>query len=157
MLPNDVAIFLAQNITSNIRELEGSLINISAYAKHLNTEITIELAKEVLKNIVKEHARQVMSIESIQKEVANFFGIKIQDLKSEKKLKNIALPRQVAMYLARRYTGASFPEIGEKFGGKDHSTVIHAVRKIEAMIGEDPSLKDMVNAVSRRLDVTRSG
>ncbi|MER3446183.1 MAG: chromosomal replication initiator protein DnaA [Candidatus Dadabacteria bacterium] len=157
MLPDDVALFLAQNITSNIRELEGTLTNISAYAKLLNTEITIELAREVLKNIVKEHTRQVMSIESIQKEVANFFGIKLQELKSEKKVKNVALPRQVAMYLARRYTGASFPEIGEKFGGKDHSTVIHAVRKIETMIGEDPTLKEMVNAVSRRINTSRSG
>ncbi len=157
MLPDDVAIFLAQNITSNVRELEGTLINISAYAKLLNTEITVELTKEVLKNIIKEQSRQVMSIESIQKEVANFFGIKIQDLKSEKKLKNIAFPRQIAMYLARRYTGASFPEIGEKFGGKDHSTVIHAVRKIETMVAEDQSLKDTVNAVSRRLNGARSG
>ncbi len=157
MLPDDVALFLAQNITSNIRELEGTLTNISAYAKLLNTEITIELAREVLKNIVKEHTRQVMSIESIQKEVANFFGIKLQELKSEKKVKNVALPRQVAMYLARRYTGASFPEIGEKFGGKDHSTVIHAVKKIESMIVEDPTLKEMVNAVSRRIDAARSG
>lgn len=157
MLPDDVAIFLAQNITSNIRELEGTLTNITAYAKLFNTEITIELAREVLKNIIKEHARQVTSIESIQKEVANFFGIKLQELKSEKKMKNIALPRQVAMYLARRYTGASFPEIGEKFGGKDHSTVIHAVRKIENLIGEDPSLKEMVNAVSRRIDAARAG
>ncbi len=157
MLPDDVAIFLAQNITSNIRELEGTLTNISAYAKLLNTEITIELAREVLKNIIKEHTRQVMSIESIQKEVANFFGIKLQELKSEKKVKNVALPRQVAMYLARRYTGASFPEIGEKFGGKDHSTVIHAVKKIESMMGEDQTLKEMVNAVSRRIDTARSG
>ncbi len=157
MLPDDVAIFLAQNITSNVRELEGTLTNITAYAKLLNTEITIELAREVLKNIIKEHTRQAMSIESIQKEVANFFGIKLYELKSEKKMKNVALPRQVAMYLARRYTGASFPEIGEKFGGKDHSTVIHAVRKIENMIGEDSSLKEMVNAVSRRIEAGRSG
>ncbi|HEX3036511.1 MAG TPA: chromosomal replication initiator protein DnaA [Thermodesulfobacteriota bacterium] len=155
-LPNEVAIFLAQHITSNIRELEGSLINISAYAKLLNTEITIDLAKEVLKNIVRENAKKVMSIESIQKEVANFFGIRIQDMKSEKKIKTIAVPRQIAMYLARRYTGASFPEIGEKFGGKDHSTVIHAVRKIEGMIGEDITLRNTINVVSRKLDALRN-
>jgi chromosomal replication initiator protein len=152
VLPNEVGIFLATNITSNIRELEGTLINISAYAKLLNTEINIDLAKEVLKNIIKEQTRSILNIESIQKEVANFFGVKIQDLKSERKTKNIALPRQIAMYLIRKYTGASFPEIGEKFGGKDHSTVIHAVRKIEAMIGEDSSLKDAVNAVVRKIE-----
>src|SRR3989304_1338536 len=158
VLPNDVAIFLATNITSNIRELEGTLINISAYAKLLNTEINIDLAKEVLKNIIKEQTRCILNIESIQKEVANFFGVKIQDLKSEKKMKNIALPRQIAMYLTRKYTGASYPEIGEKFGGKDHSTVIHAVRKIEAKIGEDSSLKDSVNAVVRKIEaLIRSG
>jgi chromosomal replication initiator protein len=158
VLPNDVAIFLATNITTNIRELEGTLINISAYAKLLNTEINIDLAKEVIKNIIKEQARVVINIESIQREVANFFGLKIHDMKSEKKMKNIALPRQIAMYLTRRYTGASFPEIGEKFGGKDHSTVIHAVRKIEAMIGEDPALKDTVNSVVRKIEaLVRSG
>ncbi|HEY7536021.1 MAG TPA: chromosomal replication initiator protein DnaA [Thermodesulfobacteriota bacterium] len=158
VLPNDVAIFLATNITSNIRELEGSLINISAYAKLLNTEINIDLAKEVLKNIIKEQTRTVMSTESIQREVANFFGIKIQDLKSEKKMKNIALPRQIAMYLTRKYTGASFPEIGEKFGGKDHSTVIHAVRKIEVMVGNDPSVKDAVSTVAKKIEaLMRSG
>ncbi len=158
VLPNDVAIFLATNITSNVRELEGTLINISAYAKLLNTEINIDLAKEVLKNIIKEQTRPMLNIESIQREVANFFGIKMQDLKSEKKMKNIALPRQIAMYLTRKYTGASFPEIGEKFGGRDHSTVIHAVRKIEAMIGEDSSFKEAVNGVVKKIEaLIRSG
>jgi len=157
VLPNEVAIFLAENITSNIRELEGTLINIIGHAKLLNTEITIELARERLKNIIKEHDRRILSIESIQKEVSNFFGIRIQDLKSERKQKNIAVPRQIAMYLARRYTGASFPEIGEKFGGKDHSTVIHAVRKIETSIGEDSTLRSTIDAVSRKIEALRSG
>ncbi|MGH7890346.1 MAG: chromosomal replication initiator protein DnaA [Thermodesulfobacteriota bacterium] len=156
-LPNEVAIYLAENITSNIRELEGTLINIIGYAKLLNTEINIELAKEALKNIIKEQDRRILSIESIQKEVANFFGIKIQDLKSERKQKNIVVPRQIAMYLARRYTGASFPEIGEKFGGKDHSTVIHAVKKIETTIGDDSTLRNAVNSVSRKIEANRSG
>ncbi len=156
-LPNEVAIYLAENITSNIRELEGTLINIIGYAKLLNTEINFELAKEALKNIIKEQDRRILSIESIQKEVANFFGIKIQDLKSERKQKNIAVPRQIAMYLARRYTGASFPEIGEKFGGKDHSTVIHAVKKIETTIGDDSTLRNAVNSVSRKIEANRSG
>jgi chromosomal replication initiator protein len=152
-----VAIYLAENITSNIRELEGTLINIIGYAKLLNTEINIELAKEALKNIIKEQDRRILSIESIQKEVANFFGIRIQDLKSERKQKNIAVPRQIAMYLARRYTGASFPEIGEKFGGKDHSTVIHAVKKIEAVIGEDSTLRNTITSVSRKIEAIKGG
>jgi chromosomal replication initiator protein len=156
-IPNEVAIFLAQNITSNIRELEGTLINIIGYAKLLNTEISIDLAKDALKNIIKEQDRKILSIESIQKEVSNFFGIRIQDLKSERKQKNIAIPRQIAMFLARRYTGASFPEIGEKFGGKDHSTVIHAVRKIEDMIKKDSALKSTIDSVSRKIEALRSG
>jgi chromosomal replication initiator protein len=157
VLPNEVAIFISQNIISNIRELEGTLINIIAYAKLLNSEITMDLVKEVLKNIIKEHDRGILSIESIQKEVANYFGVKIQDLKSVKKQKNIAMPRQIAMFFARRYTGASFPEIGEKFGGKDHSTVIHAVRKIESLMGKDLTLKNTINAVSRKIETLRSG
>ena len=132
-------------------------INIIGYAKLLNTEINIELAREALKNIIKEQDRRILSIELIQKEVASFFGIRIQDLKSERKQKNIAVPRQIAMYLARRYTGASFPEIGEKFGGKDHSTVIHAVKKIEAIIGEDSTLRNTINSVSRKIESSRSG
>jgi len=157
IIPNDVATFLAQNIISNIRELEGTLINIIAYAKLLNSEITVDLTKEVLKNIIRDQDRRILSIEAIQKEVANFFGVKIQDLKSERKQKNIALPRQIAMFFARRYTGASFPEIGEKFGGKDHSTVIHAVRKIETLIGEDLTLRNTINTVSRKIEALRSG
>jgi len=157
VIPNEVAIFLAQNIISNIRELEGTLINIIAYAKLLNTEITIDLAKEVLKNIIKKQDRRILSIETIQKEVANYFGIRIQDLKSIKKQKNIAMPRQIAMFFARKYTGASFPEIGEKFGGKNHSTVIHAVRKIESLIVDDLPFRNTINAVSRKIEALRSG
>ncbi len=157
VLPNEVAIFISQNIISNIRELEGTLINIIAYAKLFNSEITLDLVKEVLKNIIREHDRKILSIESIQKEVANYFGIKMHDLKSVKKQKNIAVPRQIAMFLARRYTGASFPEIGEKFGGKDHSTVIHAVRKIESLMGQDLTLKNTINEVSRNIEALRSG
>lgn len=157
VLPNEVAIFISQNINSNIRELEGTLINIIAYAKLLNSQITMDLVKEVLKNIIREHDRKILSIEGIQREVANYFGIKIQDLKSVKKQKNIAMPRQIAMFFARRYTGASFPEIGEKFGGKDHSTVIHAVRKIESLMGEDLTLKNTINEVSRKIETLRSG
>ncbi|MEM4657987.1 MAG: chromosomal replication initiator protein DnaA [Candidatus Methanosuratincola sp.] len=154
-LPKSVALFIAENINSNIRELEGTLINISAYAKLLKTEITIDLAKDVLKNIVKELPSKAISIEAIQKQVAAFFGVKVQELKSDKKLKTIAVPRQIAMYLARRYTGSSFPEIGDKFGGKDHSTVIHAVRKIEAMVEADPSFRNTVNAVMAKIDEQR--
>ncbi len=155
IIPDEVSNFLAQNIISNVRELEGTLINIIGYAKLLNSEITIDLAKEVLKNILKNDDRKVLSIESIQKEVSNYFGIKINDIKSSKKQKNIAFPRQISMYLVRRYTGASYPEIGEKFGGKDHSTVIHAVKKIENLIKDDLSIKNTINSLSRSIESLR--
>jgi chromosomal replication initiator protein len=157
VLPNEVGLYIAKNTTSNIRELEGALTNIIAHAKLLNAEISIDLAKEVLKNIVKNQDNRFVTIESIQREVANFYGMRVQDLKSERKQKSIAVPRQVTMYLARRYTGASYPEIGEKFGGKDHSTVIHAVKKIEKLLGNDPSLTNTVDSLSRKIETLMSG
>ena len=157
VLPNEVGLYIAKNTTSNIRELEGTLTNIIAHAKLLNAEISLDLAKEVLKNIVKNQDNRFITIESIQKEVASFFGLRVQDLKSERKQKNIAVPRQITMYLARRYTGASYPEIGEKFGGKDHSTVIHAVKKIEKLLGNDPSLTKTVDSLSRKVETLMSG
>ena len=152
VLPDDVALYLAQNTTSNIRELEGTLTNIVAHAKLLNTAITLDLAKEVLKNVLKHQDKKFLSIETIQKEVAGFYGLRVQDLKSARKQKNIAVPRQIAMYLARRYTGASYPDIGEKFGGKDHSTVIHAVKKIENNVSKDLSLENTVKALCRKIE-----
>ena len=152
VLPDDVALYLAQNTTSNIRELEGTLTNIVAHAKLLNTAINLDLAKEVLKNILKHQDKKFLSIDSIQKEVAGFYGLRVQDLKSGRKQKSIAVPRQIAMYLARRYTGASYPDIGEKFGGKDHSTVIHAVKKIENNVSKDLSLENNVKALCRKIE-----
>lgn len=157
VLPNEVGLYIAKNTTSNIRELEGALTNIIAHAKLLNAEISLDLAKEVLKNIVKNQDNRFVTIESIQKEVVNFFGMRVQDLKSGRKQKNIAVPRQIAMYLARRYTGASYPEIGEKFGGKDHSTVIHAVKKIERLLGKDLPLTKNVDSLSLKIEALMSG
>jgi len=156
-LPNEVALYMAENTNSNIRELEGTLTNIIAHSKLLNTAISLDLAKEVLKNILKNQDKKFLSIESIQKEVASYCGLRVQDLKSTKKQKNIALPRQIAMYIARRYTGASYPEIGEKFGGKDHSTVIHAVKKIEKNLGKDISLTNTVKTLSRNIESLMNG
>ncbi len=157
VLPNEVGLYIAKNTTSNIRELEGTLTNIIAHAKLLNAEISLDLTKEVLKNIVKNQDNRFVTIEGIQKEVASFYGMRVQDLKSDRKQKNIAVPRQVTMYLARRYTGASYPEIGEKFGGKDHSTVIHAVKKIERLLGNDPTLTKTVDSLSRKIESLMSG
>jgi chromosomal replication initiator protein len=147
-LPNDVAFFLAKNIDSNVRILEGSLIRLGAFASLTDTEISLEMAKQVLRNIVKEHD-EVIPVEVIQKNVASFYNIRSTDLKAKKKNKSFVLPRQIAMYLSRKLTGLSLQEIGEKFGGKDHTTVLHAVKKIESKITEDPALKETLDKLIR--------
>jgi len=150
-LPEDVALFLANSITSNVRELEGYLIRIGAYASLTSTTITLQMAKEVLKNILVEKRRE-LTVEEIQKVVASHYGIKISDLKSAKRLKALVLPRQVAMYLARQLTSSSYPEIGEKFGGKDHSTIIHAIKKIEQYMDDDLQLNAIINSLRQSLE-----
>ena len=152
-VPSEVAHYLAEYTHSNVRELEGLLNNIIAHSKLMNTRITVELAKQVLKTLVKKDERRVITVESIQKEVVAYFDLRLADLKSDKKQKKISLPRQIAMYLSRKYTTASFPEIGEKFGGKDHSTVIHAVKKIEGLLGKDIALTNSINTISKKVDI----
>jgi len=151
ILPKDVALYIAEQITSNIRELEGTLTNIKAYANLLDTKITINLTKEVLKNIVKDSPDKALTVAMILKEVAVYFGIKTHEIKSTQKTKHIALPRQIAMYLARKLTSSSYPAIGSEFGGKDHSTVIHAVKKIEKLIENDPAFKKTVDSINAKI------
>lgn len=149
-LPDDVAIFLASHIKSNIRELEGSLIRIGAFSSLTGMEISVDLAREVLSKILSDKGEEI-TVESIQKAVSAHFDIKLIDLKSPKKLKILSIPRQIAMYLARQYTKKSYPEIGKAFGGKDHSTVIHAVNKVEESLKEDLLIKQHVDAIAKRL------
>jgi chromosomal replication initiator protein len=145
-LPNEVGLFLASNLGSNIRELEGALTRLRAYSSLTGQEINISMANEILKDLIQDR-QKIISIENIQKCVANFYNLKISDLKSNKKLKVYTLPRQIAMYLCRNLTKASFPEIGNKFGGKDHSTVIHACRQIEKKIQQDAELKNIIDTL----------
>ncbi len=149
-LPEDVALFLATSVSSNVRELEGFLIRIGAYASLTSTPVTLEMAREVLKDILVEKNRE-LTVEEIQKTVAAHFSIKISDLKSAKRLKALVLPRQIAMYLSRILTSCSYPEIGERFGGKDHSTIIHAIKKIEKHMEEDFQLRSTVNTLKNVL------
>lgn len=128
-LPEDVAFFVAKNVRSNVRELEGALRKILAFARFSGQELTIGLAKDALKDLLSLQNRQV-SVENIQKTVADFYKIKVADMYSKKRPASIARPRQIAMYLAKELTHKSLPEIGELFGGRDHTTVLHAVRKI---------------------------
>ncbi len=149
-LPNDVAFFLASQIDSNVRILEGSLIRIGAFASLTKTPIDVQLAKEVLKNIIKPK-EEFVSIELVQKVVSNFFTIKISDLKVKRKYKGYVLPRQVAMYLCRKLTNASLLEIGDKFGGKDHSTVLHSIKKVEEKMTKEISFKEMIETLHGRI------
>ena len=150
-LPDDVAMFIATHIASNIRELEGGLTRIEAFASLYHRPIDLDLAKEVLGALVQEKTR-IVTAEGIQKMVATFFNIKVSDLKSPKKHKVLALPRQIAMYLVRKHCNSSYPDIGEKFGGKDHSTVIHACKKIEEKLKTDPTLRNTVASLEKSLE-----
>ncbi len=150
LLPDDVALFLASSSTSNIRELEGMLIRLGAFASLTGNEITLSMAKEVLKDIIVEKNREI-SVEMIQKFVSEYFNIKVSDLKSDKRLKTVVIPRQIAIFLCRELTKSSYPEIGEKFGGKDHSTIIHSFKKITRLVSSDNELKNTVETIRRGL------
>lgn len=144
-LPDSVAIYIAGRIKSNIRELEGSLIRLIAYASLTGRELSVELAQDVLRN-VKDHEEKAVTIDHIQKFVSEYYQLKLTDLKSRNNSKSIAMPRQVAMYLCKNLTHASLPEIGRSFGGKHHSTVIHSIRKVETLRKEDGQFNTLLNS-----------
>jgi chromosomal replication initiator protein len=149
-LPEDVAMFLATHIQSNVRELEGSLIRLNAYASLTGTEVNLKMARTVLHDLLTDEGRRI-TCDRIIKEVSGFFNLKITDLKGPRRHKIISLPRMVAMFLCRKMTRESFPEIGRKFGGRDHSTVINAVTKVERLITTDSELARTVRALERQL------
>ena len=149
-LPDEVAMFLATHVKSNVRELEGALIRVEAFASLTGQEITLELAKEVLKDVLALHGRRP-DAEHILRAVASFYNVKVSDLKGQRRHKQIALPRQVAMYLTRKLTDLSFPEIGRAFGGKDHSTVMSACKKVERLVQSDLNLRQAVETLERTI------
>ena len=149
-LPEDVALFLSNSISSNVRELEGYLVRLGAYASLTATPVSLTMAKEVLKDILVEKNKEI-TVEEIQKIVAAYYNLKIIDLKSSKRLKTLVLPRQIAMYLSRQLTSCSFPDIGEKFGGKDHSTIIHAIKKIEKAMDDDMQLRVTISNIKNSI------
>ena len=142
-LPDDVALYIASRIKSNIRELEGSLIRLIAYASLAGRTISVDLAQEVLRNVI-EHDDRAVTPEQIQKHVADYYQLKVADLKSKNNAKSIAMPRQVAMYLCKMLTHQSLPEIGRQFGGKHHSTVIHSIRKVEDLRKKDGDFNSLI-------------
>ncbi|OFI05401.1 chromosomal replication initiator protein DnaA [Clostridium acetireducens DSM 10703] len=151
-IPNEVLVYIATKIKSNIRELEGALIRIIAFSSLTNKEISIDLASEALKDIISNKESKQVTIELIQDIVSSYYNLKIEDFKSARRTRNIAYPRQIAMYLSRKLTDMSLPKIGEEFGGRDHTTVIHACEKISHNLKEDDSLKRTVEELSKRIN-----
>src|ERR1700757_3917817 len=149
-LPTDVALYVASNIRSNVRELEGALIRLVAHSSLIGAEITLPYAQQVLKNFIDSQARKV-TIESIQKMVAEQFGLRLVEIKAKNNSRAIVYPRQIAMYLAKHLTEASLPEIGRQFGGKHHTTVLHSVEKIEEVRKNDKDLNRLINKLTEQL------
>lgn len=149
-MPEEVAFFVAKNVRSNVRELEGALRKILAYSRFNQKEISIQLARDALRDLLSIQNRQI-SVENIQKTVADYYKIKVADMYSKKRPASIARPRQIAMYLAKELTQKSLPEIGELFGGRDHTTVLHAVRKISAERQQMTDLNQQLHVLEQTL------
>ena len=149
--PSKVLEFLAHKITANVRELEGALNRVAAHTQLVGRELTLETCQEVLHDLLRANNRRV-TIEEIQKRVAEHFNIRIADMHSARRARSVARPRQVAMYLAKQLTTRSLPEIGRKFGGRDHTTVMHAVKRIEELRQMDASLAEDIDLLRRMLE-----
>ncbi|WP_124726253.1 chromosomal replication initiator protein DnaA [Staphylospora marina] len=150
-VPGEVLAYIADRVDTNIRELEGALIRVVAYSALMNRPVSPELAAEALKDIMPRSRPKVVSIQDIQQEVSNYYRLRIEDLKSKKRTKSVALPRQIAMYLCRELTDHSLPKIGEDFGGRDHTTVIHAHEKISRMVKQDTQMQQAVEELKKRI------
>ena len=150
VLGNGVLEFLAHRITSNVRVLEGALQRLFAFASLMGREIDLDMTQECLADILRASDRKV-SVEEIQRKVAEHYNIRLSDLVGPKRVRTLARPRQIAMYLAKQMTSRSLPEIGRRFGGRDHTTIMHGVRKIEEMLGSDDQIARDVEALTRKL------
>ncbi len=150
-IPIEVTKFIARNVVSNIRELEGALNKVAAYSKLTNMQITIELAQQALKDLVTDSPKPDLTVEFIQEIVANYFNISVEDMRGKKRTQNIAYPRQIAMYLSRKLIDMSLPRIGERFGGRDHSTIIHGCDKIFSELENDSTLQKTIDELERKI------
>ncbi|WP_223702792.1 chromosomal replication initiator protein DnaA [Sutcliffiella deserti] len=150
-IPNEVMLYIANQIDSNIRELEGALIRVVAYSSLINKDINADLAAEALKDIIPSSKPRMVTILDIQKTVGEEYNVRLEDFKAKKRTKSVAYPRQIAMYLSRELTDFSLPKIGEEFGGRDHTTVIHAHEKISRLVQTDTSLQKQIKAISEQL------
>ena len=149
-LDEEVLSFLAKTITTNVRELEGALNKVHTFSNILGKKIDIDLTKSVLKDLLKSSSKKI-TIDEIQNKVVNYYNIKIDDLISSRRIRTFARPRQIAMYLAKKFTTRSLPEIGRKFGGRDHTTVIHAVKKIDELKEKDNKIDEDINLISQMI------
>lgn len=152
-LPGEILDYIARNIKSNIRELEGALNRVSAYAFLTHQEVTLDLAKEVLKDLLPEEAKRVLTVEDIQKAVAAYFKVEVKDLKGKKRNQEITYPRQIAMYLCRELTDTPLVKVGDSFGGRDHTTVMHACSRIGELITSDSSVQKIIEDLKTNLVV----
>jgi chromosomal replication initiator protein len=150
-VPDEVCLMIAGHIRNNVRELEGALVRLSAEASINGTEITLDMAREALSDLLNENKNNNLSIESINKCVCQYFKISLAELNSKSRERKYSEPRQIAMYLSRKYTKKTLPEIAMAFGGKDHSTVIHAIKKIEKELHSSPTLKKYVEDIQQML------
>jgi chromosomal replication initiator protein len=150
-IPEDVIMYIANKIDSNIRELEGALIRVVAYSSMINRDMSAEMAAEALKDILSPNKPKKITIADIQKVVGEHFDVKLEDFKAKKRTKAIAFPRQIAMYLARELTDFSLPKIGDEFGGRDHTTVIHAHEKIEKEMQNDTNLRQTIETLIEKI------
>lgn len=149
-VPVEVLEFLAKRIISNVRELEGALNRVMAYATLVGRPITMEMTRDVLQDLIRANDRKV-TIDEIQRGVAEYYNLRLAEMLSQRRSRVIARPRQVAMYLSKQLTARSLPEIGRRFGGRDHTTVMHAVRKIEDLIKSDSQLDEDITRLTRLL------
>jgi chromosomal replication initiator protein len=152
-LTSEVLEFLADKITNNVREMEGALNRLAVHASLQDSEVTVDLVKDVLKDLLRTNSRKI-TIDEIQKKVVEHYNIKLSDMHSPRRSRSVARPRQVAMYLAKSITTRSLPEIGRKFGGRDHTTVIHAIKTIEEIMVNDPSLAEDIELLTRILQTS---
>jgi chromosomal replication initiator protein len=150
-LPDEIINFLASRIRSNIRRLEGALIRVASYASLTGRRLTIDLVEGLLRDVLHEEGRYSISIEAIQKRVAEHFDIRLADMTSKRRPENIAFPRQIAMFLARQLTESSLNTIGEAFGGRDHGTVLHACRLVKDRMEIDTSVRQIVGYLEKQL------
>ncbi|RAU91776.1 chromosomal replication initiator protein DnaA [Paenibacillus sp. YN15] len=150
-IPNEAMVYIANQIDTNIRELEGALIRVVAYSSLINEDVTVHLAAEALKDIIPNSKPKVITIHDIQQRVGEFYGMKVEDFKARKRTKAVAFPRQVAMYLSRELTEHSLPKIGEAFGGRDHTTVIHAHEKISSSLANDQELAKIIRNLTEKI------